>query len=203
MSKIVLSRGIIEKNDISVSSAIFLLALANNVDYSVAQKELVAKGLISEKLNAETFEKEGYFITRKGGKVLESIIIDSETKDKAPDFQIRVDNLVPQMQEIYPKGKNFNNQYWRGNKTDIRRRLLTFFKKYGEEYTDEQILTATRAYVKGFNGEYKFMRLLQYFIWKEEIKDGTKVPTSDLANYMENEGQENESLTTDWMNTLN
>ena len=45
------------------------------------------------------------------------------------------------------------------------------------------------------------MRLLQYFIWKEEVKDGTKVPISELANYIENEGQ-TDSLTDNWTTTL-
>ena len=45
------------------------------------------------------------------------------------------------------------------------------------------------------------MRLLQYFIWKEEVKDGTKVPISELANYIENAGQESD-LTNNWTTTL-
>ena len=61
---------------------------------------------------------------------------------------------------------------------------------------------STQAYVSGFNGEYKFMRLLQYFIWKEEVKDGTKVPISELANYIENADQTNE-MSVDWTSTLN
>ena len=38
-------------------------------------------------------------------------------------------------------------------------------------------------------------------IWKEEVKDGTKVPISELANYIENEGQ-TDSLTDNWTSTL-
>ena len=33
------------------------------------------------------------------------------------------------------------------------------------------------------------MRLLKYFIWKEEIKDGSKVLVSELADIIENGNQ--------------
>lgn len=72
-------------------------------------------------------------------------------------------------------------------------------KKNGEEMSEMSIIKATEAYVSGFNGDYKYMRLLQYFIWKEEIKDGSKVPISELANYIENAGQEDQK---DWEITL-
>lgn len=202
MSKILLSKEAIEKNGLSVSGAIFLVALFNKVDFKQAKDELIEGGFISEALNCDTYQKEGYFVTRKGSQVLASIILDSDKVVGALDFTQRIDKLVPLMQDMYPKGKNFNNQYWRGNKTDIRRRLQTFFKRYGGEFTDEQILDATKAYVTGFNGEYKFMRLLQYFIWKEEVKDGMKIPISELANYIENADQANESLSDNWTTTL-
>ena len=192
---------IIKGNGLSLGEVLLLIAVQNEVNLAQAEKGLIDKGLISTSYDRETHLPSGFFITNSGKNILTSIILDSDKKVGSADFVSRVDNLVPQLQAIYPEGKNFNNQYWRGNKTDIKRKLQTFFKKYGDDYTDEQILTATKAYVGGFNGDYKFMRLLQYFIWKEEVKDGTKVPISELANYIENAGQE-ETLNNDWVNTL-
>lgn len=193
---------VIEKSGLKLSHILFMIALQNQADLHQAELDLRQTGLIGTAYDPETHQPSGFFVTRKGNDVLNGIILDSDKAVGTSDFNERIEALVPQLQAIYPEGKNFNNQYWRGNKTDIKRKLQTFFKKYGDDYTDEQIINAARAYVSGFNGDYKFMRLLQYFIWKEEIKDGTKVPISELANYIENAGQEND-LTNDWTSTLN
>ena len=177
---------VIERNGLTIGEVLLMIAVANNVNFSEAHEAVLSKGLI---------------ITNKGRDILNGIILDSDKKVGVDSLVERIESLVPKLQELYPQGKNFNNQYWRGNKTDIKRKLQIFFKKYGENYTDEQVLRATKSYVEGFNGDYKFMRLLQYFIWKEEIKDGTKVPISELANYIENADQTND-LTSDWTSTL-
>lgn len=193
---------VIAKSGVSLGEVLLMIAIQNNVDFNAAEDELKKKGFISTSYDGETHLPVGLFVTSKGNGTLNSIILDSDKSVGSDDFSKRIEALVPQLQIIYPEGKNFNNQYWRGNKTDIKRKLQTFFKKYGNDYTDEQIINATQAYVSGFNGEYKFMRLLQYFIWKEEIKDGTKVPVSELANYIENADQTNE-MSVDWTSTLN
>lgn len=193
---------VISRSGVSLGEVLLMIAAQNNVDFSVAEKELKKKGFISVSYDGETHLPVGLFVTTTGNKVLNNIILDSDKSVGTNDFNQRIELLVPQLQSIYPEGKNFNNQYWRGNKTDIKRKLQTFFKKYGNDFTDEQIIKATQAYVSGFNGDYKFMRLLQYFIWKEEIKDGTKVSISELANYIENADQTDE-MSVDWTSTLN
>lgn len=192
---------VIAKSRVSIGEVLFMIAIQNNVDFDTVKSELKSKGFISTSYDKDTHLPIGLFVTSKGNNVVNNIILDSDKSERTNDFNLRIAALVSQLQSIYPEGKNFNNQYWRGNKTDIKRKLQIFFKKYGDDYTDEQIINATQAYVSGFNGEYKFMRLLQYFIWKEEVKDGTKVPISELANYIENAGQEND-LTNDWTSTL-
>lgn len=72
--------------------------------------------------------------------------------------------------------------------------------------SDEQIIEAAKNYVSSFNGNYQFMRVLKYFIWKDEKRvnsDGDKFVSevSDLAGYIENAEQENVSRN-DWVNTL-
>lgn len=199
---ITLNNEIIKKYELSLGEVLVLLAIQNEEDLLLAKNRLLKKGLISVSYTKDTHLPEGNFITNKGNEILNKIILDSDKVVGTDDFTKRIELLIPKLQLLYPEGKNFNNQYWRGNKTDIKRKLQTFFKKYGDSYTDEQILTATKAYVSGFNGDYKFMRLLQYFIWKEEVRDGTKVLVSELANYIENAGQTND-LSTDWTSSLN
>ena len=85
----------------------------------------------------------------------------------------------------------------------IVRRLKLFFKKYGNTYTDEQIIQATSKYVEGFNGNYTYMRLLKYFIFKEKVGAASEVEgDSELISYIENAGQE-ENLRNDWTSTIN
>lgn len=162
--------------------------------------KLISEGYITS-INSSLFEiDKKYAITNKGINLFSDVLLLSDKSINSISMNDRISNLVIEIQKIYPEGKNFNGQYWRGNKTDIKKKLQTFFKKYAE-YTDEQIIKATREYVSSFNGSYKYMRLLQYFIWKEEIKDGSKVVISELANYIENAGQE-DSMNSDWTSTL-
>ena len=104
--------------------------------------------------------------------------------------------------EIFPKGKKEGTcHYFKGNKKDNVLKLKKFFKLYGK-YTDQQILNAARNYVASFNGNYAYMRILKYFIWKDEIKvnsEGTRYveEVSDLANLIENAGHE-DTLRNDW-----
>lgn len=77
-------------------------------------------------------------------------------------------------------------------------KLKSFFKLYGRTYTEEEILDAARRYVDSFNGDYRFMRLLKYFIWK---RDNTEGEVSELATFIDNDGQE-EDVGDDWVTEL-
>ena len=91
--------------------------------------------------------------------------------------------------------------YYRCNRADIVRKLKSFFRRYGE-YTSEQIIEATQRYVASFNGNYTYLRLLKYFIWKDENKDGETLQVSQLADWIENKGSVNPS-NSDWTTSLN
>ena len=146
-----------------------------------------------------------YIATQRWNDVAESIILDS---DKCKQPIDRLEQLVIKLQKIFPEGKKEGtSQYWRGNKREISLRLKKFFKLYDNTYTDEQILTAAKNYIETFNGQYNYMRVLKYFIWKDERKlteDGKTqvVEISDLANYIENANSIND-LKDEWTSTLN
>ena len=77
------------------------------------------------------------------------------------------------------------------------------FKKYGSNFTNEQIIQATEKYVEGFNGSYQYMRLLKYFIFKEKVgANGEIEGDSELISYIENADEE-ENLKNEWTSTLN
>lgn len=144
-----------------------------------------------------------YLITQKWDDVASSILLDSDKNHQSPE---RLENLVVKLMEQFPKEKKAGTcHYFRGNKKDNILRLKKFFKLYGK-YTDQQIIDAAKRYVSSFNGNYSYMRVLKYFIWKDDVKtdaDGNRYvdEVSDLANWIENAGQE-ECLSNDWTSTL-
>ena len=150
-------------------------------------------------------ENNKYLVTQRWNDIAENIILDSDKYTQPID---RLDQLVIELQKIFPEGKKEGtSQYWRGNKREISLRLKKFFKLYDNTYTDEQILTAAKNYVDTFNGQYNYMRVLKYFIWKDEKKltEDEKIQVveiSDLANYIENANSIND-LKDEWTSTLN
>lgn len=131
-----------------------------------------------------------YLVTMGYDERVSSVLLDSD-KDRQP--QDRIEDLALKMMALFPRQKKQGtSQYFRGNKKDVTLRLKKFFKLYGNKFTDKQILEATDKYVKSFNGNYAYMRVLKYFIWKDERKadsDGVGYVSevSDLATYIENE----------------
>ena len=99
---------VIQGKGLSLGEVLLMIAIQNNVDFSLAEVELKNKGLASLKYNAETYLPEGLFITRTGNDLLNSVILDSDKDVGTKEFTNRVDFLVPQIQAIYPEGKNFN-----------------------------------------------------------------------------------------------
>ena len=181
--------------DISEVLAVLLIKTCNDIPklFSILEeKEIVVRDLL-----------QGYMVTQRWDDVVSTILLDSDVKAPSPD---RLENLATQLMEIFPKQKKLGTcHYFRGNRKDIILRLKKFFKLYGK-YTDEQLVTAAKKYVESFNGDYSYMRILKYFIWKDEVKinsEGDRYvdEVSDLANWIENAGQE-EDLRNDWTSSL-
>lgn len=196
---ICLSKEGCQRNNITLAEALLLLAISNNADLDVAQKELIKKGYITASRN-DSFQQVGWRITTKGASVIDSVIVDSDRNQKPED---NLTALAAKLKEVFPKGKkDGTNYYWADGVALIVRRLKLFFKKYGDGYTNEQIVQAAEKYVQGFNGNYQYMKLLKYFIFKEKVgANGEVEGESDLISYIENAGQE-ETLRNDWTTTL-
>lgn len=146
---------------------------------------------IEDTLNAKGWLKNGHYTEESRQRLAEVL---NETK-KEPSTDSRIDDLVEKLMVIFPKGKKEGTPYyWKGNRKEIKDKLKKFFVYFGDTYDDSQILNAARKYVESFNGNYRYMRLLKYFIWKNDRKateEGVSVEqVSELASYIENEGQE-------------
>lgn len=188
---ITINDDICNKYGLSLPELLIILALKyDNVENILTSLE--AKGAIVK----DVFE--GHLITQRWDDIASNILLDSDTDSQSPD---RISNLAAKLMEIFPKEKKAGtNHYFRGNVKDTSLKLKKFFKLYGNKYSDEQIINAAKAYVSSFNGNYTYMRILKYFIWKPEKKMNEEgkmyiEETSDLATWIENEGSANNQ---DW-----
>lgn len=186
-------------NNITLGEALLMIVIANKADLKKAEQALISKGYITAERNG-LFQPIGWVLTRKGATVIDSVILDS---DKQQEPQDKLDSLATKLKGIFPKGKkDGTNYYWAEGVALIVRRLKLFFKKYGNDFTDEQITIAAEKYVQSFNGNYQYMKLLKYFIFKEKVGAAGEVEgESELINYIENAGQEG-NLKNDWTSTL-
>ena len=199
MTTVCLNKKAAQQNGITIDEALLMLVIHNKANLEGAERALIQKGLITAERN-DLFQQVGWRLTNKGTEVLDSVIIDS---DKEQEPQDRLIQLATKLKEIFPKGKkDGTNYYWADGAALIVRRLKLFFKKYGNKFTDEQIIQAAEKYVQGFNGNYQYMRLLKYFIFKEKVgANGEVEGDSELISYIENAGQE-EDLRNDWTSSL-
>lgn len=199
MTTICLNKEAAQQNGMTIDEALLMLVIHNKINLEKAKEALIQKGLITAERN-DLFQQVGWRLTNKGTEVLDSVIMDSNKEQEPQD---RLIQLATRLKEIFPKGKkDGTNYYWADGVALIVRRLKLFFKKYGNKFTDEQIIQAAEKYVQGFNGNYQYMRLLKYFIFKEKVgANGEVEGDSELINYIENAGQE-ENLRDDWTSSL-
>jgi hypothetical protein len=181
---IMISQEALNKNYIGFNEYILLLLLSRDFRVSAALDWLLKEGYIQRKENNTTFL--GYEPTSLGISTINTVIANS-----SPDDEKKKSNaLAIELKNIFPKGKkDGTNQYWAEGQMLIVKRLALFFRKYGEQ-SSEDILDAARRYVASFNGNYTYMKTLKYFIFKEKIGVGREVEAeSDLMTYIENKDE--------------
>lgn len=200
MSKFIVDDKQCAKHNISLSAVYYLISLYKNSPITTATfQELGSTGYLDYK----GYDAKGYLIeptiTEQGINLLADIF--SEKNLSTYDIK-RFEGIATKMRELFPKGKKEGtNHMWRDSVPVIARRLKLLFAKYDQLYTEKDILDATKRYVDSFNGNYRFMQLLKYFISKQKIEDGVTTEESQLLSYLENAGQE-ETTSQDWDLTL-
>ena len=199
-NKISIVPEIVTKYKLSKDAIFTLLNIQYNGSIKAGLQELLDKGLVSPKRVMNVDSTTEFFIMDVGTEILEAILIDS---DKVPtkEDETKLVELANALRRLYPNGKKAGtNYYWRDNIPTIVKKLKVFFKRYG--YVNHQdVISATEKYIKSFNGNYQYMQLLKYFIWKDKI-DGSQ--DSELLTYVDNldEVEESISINTDWTTTL-
>ena len=194
---ITINEDICKKNELETDELLAILLVKTGMDIPELFKRLEERKIFVKDIFGN------YLVTQRWDDIACTVILDSDKEAQKPE---RLENLAIKLAEIFPKEKKAGTPYYfRGNRKDNILKLKKFFKIYGK-YSDEEIIDAAKRYVASFNGNYEYMRILKYFIWKDEIKTNSNgenyiEETSDLATWIENKGQEN-TTNSDWTMNL-
>lgn len=149
------------------------------------------------------YKRVAYSLLEKGKVALADNCVESKPATKPSDkkaIKSRCDVLAPKLMELYPMGKKpgTSNQ-WRGYRGGVSEKLQKLIIN-GNEFTDEEAIDATKAYIGSFNGIYTNMRTLPYFLGKNEIVGGEVKKTCDFMSYVEDlrSNPEQSHLSQDW-----
>ena len=190
--KITIDDKICAKQKLAIEECLMALAVKMAKDPEQLWKDLLSREIIVKK-------PEGTMITQRWSDTIDEIICDS-TGLSCKDQELLA--FAKELRLLFPEGKQTRasqggvHYYYRCNATEIMQSLKRFFTYFGE-YPLEDIKDATKRYVAHFRGDYESMRIIKYFIIKDERNKGKDI-TSDLATYLDNKEEGEESKTEDW-----
>lgn len=199
-----------------ISQVLLLLVLyeknKRGTQHGVRMKESEVTALLDKLKNKgfcsfAPYDNNSWCLTVKGEEHVKEFI---GRNDKSASPQLV--SLADKLRQLYPDGKKPGLQeYWRESTNVIAERLRKFFERYGE-FSEDEIVEATKKYVAHFNGNFKYMKLLKYFIWKNKTSGGELVEgrivgevekESELLSYIQNMREHPEpSFSADWDITL-
>lgn len=183
-----------------------------DVDILEALDELKKEGFIISSIYSSDhnyqppYRRLSWSIVEKGKQALIENCVQPKsikTVNKAAVMN-RCTNLAAQLMELYPVGsKPGTHLKWRGYSKNVAERLAKLILA-GNEFTDEEAIEATKAYIASFNGNYTLMRVLPYFLSKNDIKGGEVDKKCDFMEYVEDyrKNPKQASLKSDWDTTL-
>ena len=186
--KIVLDTDICKKKGENPALLFYLLSLLSGCKITTETfEEARKKGLLRfDQMYDRRFPfPDTVSLTQTGEFLAEKIMADSNAGSNSDD---RCNALADKLREIFPAGKKPGYAYtWRDSTSCIADRLKKFFLKYGD-YRDEDIIRVTKEYVDSFNGNYQYMQLLKYFIWKNKVT-GEEVVRGRVVGEVERQSQ--------------
>ena len=195
--KLTIDQTILENNNLTLEEFLVLFLSAKEVDIGDISQSLVAKGFADKDL----FSSGKLVISDKVKDLISTISIDSDKNviDKDSEFT----ELATELREIYPAGRKDGTTYmWRGTTAEVAKKLKTLGVKYGFVINKESVIKATKEYVNSFNGNYRYMQLLKYFILKSvKDADGNVDIKSELMSIIENSGQL-DAQREDWVSNM-
>lgn len=186
------------KHLLSPEEALIALAVRQTKEYQKTIDNMVNREIL-------TTVDGKYMLTQRWSDELDEMLLDSSG---GIDDEERLKSLAQKMRECFPKGKMPNTPYYyRCNAREVELKLKKFFAVYGD-YPDDKIIDATKRFIASYQGNYRYLPLIKYFIMKNKTvtdEDGTNhiSEVSPLADYLEN--KEDNNLVTasdDWLMTV-
>ena len=142
-----------------------------------------------------------YVLAKNWNDILDEILCES---NDSIDDEERLLNLAKKMRECFPEGRMPGTAYYyRCNNREVVLKLKKFFTQYGN-YPDDKIIDATKRFVASFQGNYRYLPLIKYFISKNKLvmdEDGQNhvSEVSELASYLENNTDKEQTSNDDWL----
>ena len=158
-----IDKSILNQYGIILEEYFFMMILlrCQNINISLDCSNLINNGFIVEL-------DDGYMLSPDGSRFLKEVEIVSV--DKKISLK-EMEDIANKMREIFPEGKKLGtSKYWRDNSATVMRKLNSFFKIFGH-YETEKLLEATQKYVDSFGDNKQLMRILPYFILKDNESD--------------------------------
>lgn len=195
--KFTIDEAVVTRLGMDLPSLFAILLVKTGADIEQVFSDLVKKEVLVKRMLG------GYSVTSRWNDVCNNILLTSE---KTIPKDEELEPLALELMSIVPQTKMPGTPYYyKCNKREIILKLKKFFKLYGM-YPYEDIVNATKRYVASFNGDYRYMKLLKYFIMKDEKRTdadgkGYVEETSMLATELEN--KESSDVNSDnWVNEL-
>lgn len=186
-----INEDVLKDSQLELSDFLVLLTIKDNYDIVRIMKKLNQDSLI-----LFNQAKNAFFISDKGLKLINKVTT-TEQKENQNCNDLRA--LATTLKSLFPKGiKPGTNTPWTEAVPLIMKRLEKFFEKFGEQPYDK-VIEATKKYIDSFNGDYRMMRVLSYFIMKNITNsDGEKEIKTDLLTAIENLDDYEQFNNNDW-----
>ena len=195
--KFTIDEAVVTRLGMDLPSLFATLLVKTGADIEQVFSNLVKKEVLVKEILG------GYSVTPRWDDVCNNILLTSE---KTIPKDEELEPLALELMSIVPQTKMPGTPYYyKCNKREIILKLKKFFKLYGM-YPYEDIVNATKRYVASFNGDYRYMKLLKYFIMKDEKRTdadgkGYIEETSMLATELENK-ESSDVNSNNWVNEL-
>lgn len=172
---------ICNKYSLTIDEYLLLLFLARDNNIDTHLNSLLRKNLIIKSPVDDT-----YIVTTTITKKVQEILLESDKRVKGREDRYTL--LANKLRELYPKGtKPGTNYQWRGSTAEIAKKLKNLVVKYDCTFTDEEAIEATQNYINSFNSDYRYMKLLKYFLLKTPVNNNGDVEIeSDFMTFLQN-----------------
>lgn len=189
---VTINSSVLQKYNLSIKEFLVLYLCFLETDIEKTINSLVDKKIADKNL----YNNIDLILSDNTKELIATILVES---DKAVvNNQEKFNQLAEKMRDLYPAGKKpGTTYYWKDSVPIIARKLETLVSKFNVNFTEEEVLNATKRYIDSFNGDYRYMQLLKYFILKTDRTTGEV--RSELLAFLANEDEEDSA---DWTTNL-